>query len=62
MVCENFESCGNFLYNFESSIDIDDGNFISRKYYCPSCYKEINVDLANEEPSHWFDEMLDSEV
>ena len=49
MVCENYESCGNFLYNFESSIATDDGNFISTKYYCPSCYKEINVDLANEE-------------
>ena len=49
MVCENYESCGNFLYNFESSIATDDGNFISTKYYCPSCYREINVNLANEE-------------
>jgi len=40
MVCENYENCGNFLYNFESYIESDDGKFISRKYYCPSCYKE----------------------
>lgn len=49
MVCENYESCGNFLYNFESYIDSDDGKFISRKYYCPSCYREIDIDLANDE-------------
>ena len=49
MVCENYESCGNFLYNFESYIDSNDGKFISRKYYCPSCYKEIDIDLANDE-------------
>lgn len=49
MVCQNFKNCKNFLYNFDCSIDIDDGNFISSKYYCSSCYKEINVDLANDE-------------
>jgi len=25
--------------NFESYIDTNDGKFVSRKYYCPSCYK-----------------------
>jgi len=49
MVCENYESCGNFLYNFESSIATNDGNFISSKYYCISCYRQIKVDLANDE-------------
>ena len=49
MVCQNFKNCKNFLYNFDCSIDIDDGNFIRSKYYCPSCYREINVDLANDE-------------
>ena len=49
MVCENYKSCGNFLYNFESYIDSDDGKFISRKYYCPSCYRQIDIDLANDE-------------
>jgi hypothetical protein len=49
MVCENYENCGNFLYNFESHIDSNDGKFISRKYYCSSCYKEIDIDLANDE-------------
>ena len=39
MVCENYENCGNMLYKFESYIDTNDGKFVSRKYYCPSCYK-----------------------